>query len=172
MAKKSSKKAETKKVSLAPKATTNKRKRLTGFKKKNSPLFSQIRRLIGYDKKPKPGPKTGLGRLCKDDKNAAKQQQKEVIRLRNSLKETLETRQTEEKEAAAKWKKEKKLLSEEEIEIQINDAQKELLETFSDNLDIWLDMFGPPSQPRKDRAESDIKFMFKYPDNPESVWRP
>ena len=83
MAGKSKKKVKTKEVDLAPKTTTKKRKRLTGFKKKNSPLFGQIRRLEGEDEIARPGPKGGKFRLSEDEKKAVKQQQKEVLRLRN-----------------------------------------------------------------------------------------
>jgi len=45
------------------------------------------------------------------------------------------------------------------------------LAVFTGNLDIWLDKFGPASETRLERAKSEIKFMFKYPDK-VTVWRP
>ena len=171
MAKKLNQKAKTKKVDLAPKTATKKRNRLTGFKK-SSPLFGQIRRLKGEDKIAKPGPKKGKGRLSEDEKKAAKQEQKEVLRLRKQLKETLETRKEEEIDAYSKWEQKKKTLTKKEIAKQISDARKKLMATFKEQLGWWLKLFGPPSPARQDRVESDVKFMFKYPDNPEPVWRP
>ena len=90
MARKSTiKNVKTKEVDLAPKTTTKKKKRLTGFEKKSFPLFGQIRRDKKEDEIPKPGPKKGLGKMSEDDRKVAKQQQKEALRLRKQLKATL-----------------------------------------------------------------------------------
>ena len=172
MARKSTvKNVEKKEVDLAPKTTTKKRKRLTGFQKKNSPLFGQIRRDKVLDEIPKPGPKKGKGKMSEDERKAAKQQQRETFRLRKSLKATLKRRKAEEKAAAVWWRKIKRELSEEEVEGVKEIQRKKLLAVFTSNLDIWLDKFGPASETRLERTKSEIKFLFKYPDE-VTVWRP
>ena len=172
MARKSTlKNVKTKEVDLAPKTTTKKRKRLTGFQKKTSPLFGQIRRDKKQDEIPKPGPKKGQGKMSDDERKAAKQQQKEALRLRKQLKATLKRRKAEEKAAAAEWRKVKRKLPKQVVEGVEEMQRKKLLAVFTANLDIWLDKFGPASETRLERAKSEIKFMYKYPDK-VTVWRP
>ena len=110
--------------------------------------------------------------MSDDERKAAKQQQKEALRLRKQLKATLKRRKAEEKAAAAEWRKVKRKLSKQVVEGVEEFQRKKLLAVITANLDIWLDKFGSASETRLERALSEIKFMFKYPDNPEPVWRP
>ena len=143
------------------------------------PLFGEIRghRENDKDVMRKPGPRKKSERTDERIKLSAVELKEEarysrqIYAFRKSLKATDKDREEAEDQAMEDWEKRSETFRPKKLKKLKRKAKRTLKTIVKDQLDLWMNRFGPPSIPQMNRFESDIKFMFKFPDK-EPIFKP